>query len=198
MIKLENSVKNERRNNMGEKYFFIDSTIQIAIEALEKQMPKKPIHKHKNYYCPICKEDGWVLWDDAEPNDFDNFCGKCGQALDWSMGNICDSGKENNMKNLKIKKVVFNPPATIVFWSDNTKTVVKSTNELYDGEKGMAMAIAKKFLGTNDTKSNYYDEFHKWLKDAPDCTNCKHDTCESNSNPCWSCTDNYSNFERKE
>lgn len=58
--------------------------LTMAIEALEKQIPKKPIHKHKNYYCPICKEDGWVLWDDAEPNDFDNFCGKCGQALDWS------------------------------------------------------------------------------------------------------------------
>lgn len=58
--------------------------LSAAIEALEKQIPKKPIHKHKNYYCPICKEDGWVLWDDAEPNDFDNFCGKCGQALDWS------------------------------------------------------------------------------------------------------------------
>lgn len=126
-------------------------------------------------------------------------CNLTNDLYNFIMGNICDSGKENNMKNLKIKKVVFNPPATIVFWSDNTKTVVKSSNELYDGEKGLAMAIAKKFLGTNDTKSNYYDEFRKWLKDAPDCTNCKYDdTCESTSYPCWSCTDNYSNFERKD
>lgn len=57
--------------------------ISIAIEALEKQVPKKPLHLHKNYYCPVCKEDGWMLWDDAEPNDFDNFCCKCGQAIDW-------------------------------------------------------------------------------------------------------------------
>lgn len=125
-------------------------------------------------------------------------CNLTNDLYNFIMGNICDSRKENNMKNLKIKKVVFNPPATIVFWSDNTKTVVKSTNELYDGEKGMAMAIAKKFLGTNDTKSNYYDEFRKWLKDVPDCTNCKHDLCESTSHPCLSCTDNYSNFESKE
>ena len=58
--------------------------VNLALEALEKQIPKKPIHMHKNYYCPICKEDGWMLWDDAIPNDMDKYCGKCGQAIDWS------------------------------------------------------------------------------------------------------------------
>lgn len=58
--------------------------LDMAIEALEKQMPKKPLHEHKNYYCPVCREDGWMLWDDAIPNDTDSFCGKCGQAIDWS------------------------------------------------------------------------------------------------------------------
>ena len=57
--------------------------IDLAIEALEKQIPKKPLHMHKNYYCPICKEDGWILWDDAIPNDMNKYCGKCGQAIDW-------------------------------------------------------------------------------------------------------------------
>ena len=55
-----------------------------AVEAIEKQIPKKPIHMHKNYYCPVCKEDGWILWDDAVPNDMDKYCGMCGQAIDWS------------------------------------------------------------------------------------------------------------------
>ena len=58
--------------------------VNLALEALEKQIPKKPLHIHKNYYCPICKEDGWMLWDDAIPNDMDKYCGKCGQAIDWS------------------------------------------------------------------------------------------------------------------
>ena len=58
--------------------------VNLALEALEKQIPKKPLHMHKNYYCPICKEDGWMLWDNAIPNDMDNYCGKCGQAIDWS------------------------------------------------------------------------------------------------------------------
>jgi hypothetical protein len=64
----------------------------------------------------------------------------------------------------KIKNVIFNEPATIVFWSDGTKTVVKcGENDIYDPEKGLAMAVAKKFLGTNKSKSNYLDEFKKWL-----------------------------------
>ena len=58
--------------------------VNLALEALEKQVPKKPLHMRKNYYCPICKEDGWMLWDDAVPNDMDKYCGKCGQAIDWS------------------------------------------------------------------------------------------------------------------
>ena len=58
--------------------------VNLALEALEKQIPKKPLHMHKNYYCPICKEDGWMLWDDAIPNDMDKYCGICGQAIDWS------------------------------------------------------------------------------------------------------------------
>ena len=67
-------------------------------------------------------------------------------------------------KRTKIKNVIFNDPATIVFWADNTKTVVKcGENDIYDPEKGLAMAVAKKYLGTNKSHSNYMDEFKKWL-----------------------------------
>lgn len=62
--------------------------------------------------------------------------------------------------NPKIKKVIFNNPATIVFWTDNTKTVVKAVNEKFDPEKGLAMAIAKKYLCN---KGNYFNEFKKWI-----------------------------------
>ena len=60
----------------------------------------------------------------------------------------------------RIKNVIFNDPATIVFWSDNTKTVVKAQNEPFDPEKGLAMAICKKALGN---EGNYYNEIKKWL-----------------------------------
>ena len=62
----------------------------------------------------------------------------------------------------EIKDVIFNGPATIVFWSDGTKTVVRCENEDFDKEKGLAMAICKKFLGTNKSKSNYNDIFKKY------------------------------------
>lgn len=62
---------------------------------------------------------------------------------------------------LTIKDVVFNPPATIVFWEDGSKTVVKAHEDEYDPEKGLAMAISKKVLGN---KYEYYNTFKHWLK----------------------------------
>ena len=60
-----------------------------------------------------------------------------------------------------IKNVIFNDPATIVFWSDGTKTVVKvQDDEPYDAEKGLAMAISKKALGN---QGNYCNVFKKWM-----------------------------------
>lgn len=62
---------------------------------------------------------------------------------------------------LRIKKVIFNDPATIVLWSDGTKTVVKAgPNDAFDPEKGLAMAISKKMLGNN---YKAYGRFKKWL-----------------------------------
>lgn len=59
----------------------------------------------------------------------------------------------------EIKDVMFNGMATIVFWADNTKTVVKAIGETFDPEKGLAMAIAKKALGN---KGNYFNKIKKW------------------------------------
>lgn len=53
--------------------------INLAIKALEKQIPKKAIeHKQKIgfpfYECPTCGEID-ILWQ--------NYCDNCGQKLDW-------------------------------------------------------------------------------------------------------------------
>ena len=67
--------------------------------------------------------------------------------------------RENKIPD--ITRVIFNKPATIVFWADGTKTVVKSQGkEKYDKEKGLAMAISKKVLGN---EGSYYDTFKKFL-----------------------------------
>ena len=61
----------------------------------------------------------------------------------------------------RIEKVIFHNPATIVFWSDGTKTVVKvQGKDRFNKEKGLAMAISKKALGNN---GRYYNEYKKWL-----------------------------------
>lgn len=66
---------------------------------------------------------------------------------------------------LTIKDVMFKPPATIVFWSDGSKTVVKTQkDDKYDPEKGLAIAISKRFLGNS---GSYYNIFTKWLEKAP-------------------------------
>lgn len=56
-------------------------------------------------------------------------------------------------RDIKVEKVIFNKPATIVFWSDNTKTVVVcGKDDTYDKEKGFFIACAKKLFG-NDYKA---------------------------------------------
>lgn len=77
--------------------------------------------------------------------------------------------REPNMKSGSIKRVIFNPPATVVYWSDCTKTVVKcNVNDIFDPEKGLAMAIAKRCAGNT---SAYYAEIRHWVaergKDYP-------------------------------
>lgn len=64
--------------------------------------------------------------------------------------------------SMTIEKVIFNPPATIIIWDDNTKTVVKTQeDEPYDPEKGMAMCIAKHIYGDS---GSYYNVIREWLK----------------------------------
>ena len=61
----------------------------------------------------------------------------------------------------EIKNVIFNDPATIIFWEDGTKTVVKCQDgDEFDPEKGLAMAIAKKAYGN---KGSYCNKLKKWL-----------------------------------
>ena len=70
----------------------------------------------------------------------------------------------NNMSVFLIR-VIYNDPATIAFWSDGTKTIVKAQpGDIFDPEKGLAMVIAKKACGN---KGNYYNGFKDWLPKEP-------------------------------
>ena len=61
-----------------------------------------------------------------------------------------------NAFGTNIEKVIFNKPATIVFWTDGTKTVVKcGDGDVWDEEKGLAMAICKKLIGLKEFYKHY-------------------------------------------
>ena len=66
----------------------------------------------------------------------------------------------DEINDFKIKRVIFNNPATIVFWNDGTKTVAKcSDKDKYDKEKGLAMEISERVLGSY---SAFKREVRKW------------------------------------
>lgn len=68
--------------------------------------------------------------------------------------------KEMRRRDLEIKNVIFNDPATVVYWKDGTKTVVKTQGgEPFDPEKGLAMAICKKAYGN---EGSYFNQIKKW------------------------------------
>ena len=64
------------------------AAFEVAIEALEMRMPKKPLNINSEYNgdygtCPNCTKS---------VSDYDEFkiCRGCGQALDWSDGERTD------------------------------------------------------------------------------------------------------------
>lgn len=49
---------------------------------------------------------------------------------------------------LTIKKIMYKPPATIVFWNDDTKTIaVCEKGDVYNRELGFALCVLKKKYG---------------------------------------------------
>ncbi len=81
-------ITNEEAIKMLKEFAIVDAiqedydVIDMAIEALEKQIPKEPIEKESGwYYCPTCN---------TKVPAYANYCcgyytGKqgCGQRLDW-------------------------------------------------------------------------------------------------------------------
>ena len=88
------------------------------------------------------------------------------RSLEFDLGEIKDVKFIKQLPKFdknEIKDVRYNDPATIVFWKDGTKTVVKcqkDKGDTYNPELGLAMCIIKKMC---DNKGNYNDVFNKWL-----------------------------------
>lgn len=58
--------------------------------------------------------------------------------------------------------VIFHDPATIVYWNDGTKTVVKcQPGDVFSAETGLTTAMLKKYMGNDNTFNRVINE---WLK----------------------------------
>lgn len=75
--KVREAIETIKSNYPTSGYYMLCEALDTAIEALEKQLPKKPVLKRKAYggimVCPIC-----------EASDSGKYCIYCGQKLDWS------------------------------------------------------------------------------------------------------------------
>lgn len=60
------------------------------------------------------------------------------------------------------ERVIFHDPATIVYWNDGTKTVVKcQPGDVFSAEVGLTTAMLKKYMGNDSTFNRVINE---WLK----------------------------------
>ena len=70
---------------------------------------------------------------------------------------------------LTIKKIMYKPPATIVFWNDGTKTVaVCEKGDEYNRELGFALCVLKKKYGNkkvHDMLDKYVHSATEYSKD---------------------------------
>lgn len=63
-----------------------------------------------------------------------------------------------------VERVIFNDPATIVYWDDGSKTVVKcQPGDTFSAETGLMAAMLKRFMGNDNT---YNKVLNHWLGTA--------------------------------
>ena len=125
--------------NWRDNYAVFEAKTQLLFEESEATL----VRRVSNF--PLCRE---LREFDPSKNDMRDQL-----KLLASLANMQETTRRS--KHPEIKHVIFNDPATIVFWIDGSKTVVKAVNEPFDPEKGLAMAIAKRVLGN---QGNYYNK----------------------------------------
>lgn len=109
-------------------------------------------------------------WSGSNSRNYDNYLENLGYLQSQSM----PIKEEKYALNFSIKptipdieRVIFSYPATIVLWSDHTKTVVKvKEGEKFDKWTGLSMCICKKLYG-----DKFHSVFKKHCKDDEPISN---------------------------
>lgn len=110
-------------------------------EAIERMSPENPVKKPIRDYPSYLKKHPII------PNEI-----KTIKNGDTTMKTV----------DLRVKNIIHNGPCTIVFWMDNTKTIVKlKPGDTYDPHAAFCIAVAKKMYGNNSKISKIVDRFSK-------------------------------------
>lgn len=104
-------------------------------------------------YAKSIKPNMYSLHKDYAPNDI---------LAENYINNLLNSGYTTSINNSnkmpQIKDVKFNGPATIVFFDDNTKVVIKCNDtDIFDPEKAVMICVLRKALGMSGS------QFKKWI-----------------------------------
>ena len=86
----EEAIKNINALNAvcGQKDLYdaeFENALVLAIDALEKQIPKKPTSTRGKYGHTECTCCGWVVESFCGDLEQYPFCPNCGQAIDWEV-----------------------------------------------------------------------------------------------------------------
>ena len=154
---------------MKELLGMMDELSRITDKAAERNIDEAS-YMDENECCSICPEYEECLEYDFVDRDreccdvcpeYDECLSECDEEGELLVGR--DKSGPDTIDAVivpAIKDVLFNEPATIVYWENGDKTVVKTqAGEKFDKEKGLAMAILK-YYGGND--SSYFKVFRKY------------------------------------
>jgi hypothetical protein len=174
-IKLVRKVKEEEKNmTVHDKIKMIEVKLERVAEDVNARVyTKYNGRKQTLEYVFVEKGTGYTFTNERGLEDLlDSLCDPLATGIYTLRSHVskCFYAWQKQMNNTghfldytlpQIDQVIFNAPATIVYWKDGTKTVVQARGEAFDPEKGLAMAISKKAMGNT---RDYYIPFKKWLK----------------------------------
>lgn len=96
------------------------------------------------------------------PRDIANYC-----ENDVLM--TMKAAETKNFYSLNVSKIIFNPPATIVFWEDGTKTVVKcAAEDEFSEYYGFLASLGKKVYENNNQIKKLIDKKAEWHENKKD------------------------------
>lgn len=148
--------------NEKQKTDFIDSLSELFTEIFHEPIQFVDINQTGKPKPPEDEyEDFLKRYEDCKDYEFRIRCDEV------DILGICDADCENCKYkdecdedticvDLQPEKVIINNPATVIYWTDGTKTVVKCHKEdTFDAEKGIVMATLKKICGNTGSFNEY-------------------------------------------